>query len=166
MQSGITEVVVCSRRAGKYGRLILGRVLIVISILCGSTVGAAPGEKSAPDSRETASQDRNAGVEAGGQQFEHSCAICHGLDARGNGPFAELLNVKPPDLTLLSRAEGGDFPFGRIYQRIDGRALPLAHGTRTMPIWGQRLKREGGDETYVRGRILEIMLYLESLQLN
>ena len=32
-----------------------------------------------------------------------------------------------------------------------------------MPIWGQRLKREGGDETYVRGCLFEILLYLESL---
>ncbi|MBK6657912.1 MAG: c-type cytochrome [Proteobacteria bacterium] len=104
------------------------------------------------------------GIEAGRQRFEMNCAICHGLDARGNGPFAELLNVKPPDLTLLSRAQGGDFPFSRVYRRIDGRDLPLAHGTRDMPIWGRRLKREGGDETYVRGRLFEIMLYLESLQ--
>lgn len=140
--------------------------LMSIIIFCGNAAAVPAGEPSAPGSRAVASKATQAGVEAGSQRFELSCAICHGLDARGNGPFAELLNVKPPDLTLLARAEGGDFPFSRVYQRIDGRALPLAHGTRAMPIWGQRLKREGGDETYVRGRILEIMLYLESLQQN
>lgn len=105
-----------------------------------------------------------AAVAAGRQRFEENCALCHGLDARGNGPFAALLNVKPPDLTVLARNAGGEFPFSRIYRRIDGRDLPLAHGTSDMPVWGSRLKREGGDETYVRGRIFEILLYLESLQ--
>ena len=162
MQSGISEVVFCSERAGQYRWMLIRRALITIMILCNCAAQAVTAEQSTATSRETASKDT--AVEVGRQRFEHSCAICHGLDARGNGPFAELLNVKPPDLTLLSRAAGGDFPFTRVYQRIDGRDLPLAHGTRLMPIWGQRLKREGGDETYVRGRILEIMLYLESLQ--
>ena len=103
-------------------------------------------------------------ISAGRERFEKNCAICHGIDAHGNGPFADLLNVKPPNLALLARAHGGDFPFTRIYRRIDGRDLPLAHGTSAMPIWGTRLHREGGDETYVRGRILEIILFLESIQ--
>ena len=151
-----------SQRAGQYRWVLIRRALITIMILCNSAAQALTAEQSAATTRETANKDT--AVEAGRQRFEYSCAICHGLDARGNGPFAELLNVKPPDLTLLSPAAGADFPFTRVYQRIDGRDLPLAHGTRLMPIWGQRLKREGGEETYVRGRILEIMLYLESLQ--
>ena len=145
----------------QYRRVRMPAALIAVMLMSGAgvTVQAADAKKSAG-----ASAPLESGIDAGRQRFEMNCAICHGLDARGNGPFAELLNVKPPDLTLLSRAQGGDFPFSRIYRRIDGRDLPLAHGTRSMPIWGQRLKREGGDETYVRGRLFEIMLYLESLQ--
>ena len=56
----------------------------------------------------------DAGIEAGRQCFEKNRAIFYGFDAHGNGPFAELLNVKPPDLTSLSRAQGGDFPFSRV----------------------------------------------------
>ena len=153
-------------QARQYQRSTIGPVLIAIIILCGSAAAPWAGETAAVGKRASERQEQDTGVEAGARRFEHNCAICHGLDARGNGPFAELLNVKPPDLTLLSRAAGGDFPFSRVYQRIDGRELPLAHGNRSMPIWGQRLKREGGDETYVRGRIFEIMLYLESLQQN
>ena len=135
----------------------------MLAALCANQGSAA--DKGAPKPTEkAASGGQDGGIEAGRVRFEHNCAICHGFDARGNGPFAELLNVKPPDLTLLSRAQGGDFPFTRVYRRIDGRDLPLAHGTADMPIWGARLKREGGDETWVRGRIFEIMLYLESLQ--
>lgn len=101
---------------------------------------------------------------AGFAQFEQNCAICHGLDARGAGSFADLLKVKPPDLTVLARSHGGTFPFTQVYRRIDGRDVPLAHGTATMPLWGTRLKRAGGDETHVRGRLFEIILYLESIQ--
>lgn len=164
MTSGITETTSGMAATRKYRRACRRTALIAVILL--GTVG---GDAGAAESLKTPAADAanagpEGGVAAGRQRFERNCAICHGFDARGNGPFAELLNVKPPDLTLLSRAQGGDFPFTRIYRRIDGRDLPLAHGTRDMPIWGSRLKREGGDETWVRGRIFEIMLYLESLQ--
>ncbi len=138
---------------------VLSALIVIIAVSFACSLANAADKKPA-----TVTPPLEAGIDAGRQGFENKCAICHGFDGRGNGPFAELLNVKPPDLTLLSRAQGGDFPFSRIYRRIDGRDLPLAHGTRAMPIWGQRLKREGGDETFVRGRLFEIMLYLESLQ--
>ena len=161
MKSGITETTHRANGGRKYRRLYQRCALITIIVVnlvvaCASAADSVKTTHSAPP--------LDAGIDSGRQRFERNCAICHGLDARGNGPFAELLNVKPPDLTLLSRAQGGDFPFSRIYRRIDGRDLPLAHGTRDMPVWGQHLKREGGDETFVRGRLFEIMLYLESLQ--
>ena len=135
-----------------------------MSFLLSALIAVIPGKLMAADAPVPVPGSGEAAVAAGRQRFEQNCAICHGLDARGKGPFADLLKVKPPDLTGLSRGAGGDFPFSRIYRRIDGRDLPLAHGTSNMPIWGTRLKREGGDETYVRGRIFEILLYLESLQ--
>ena len=164
MQSGFTEAMYRVRQRGEYRWSRFMGALITIIIVSGNAGLALAAEQRATAGRAAVTGAAELGIDAGRLRFEKNCAICHGLDARGNGPFAELLNVKPPDLTLLSRAEGGDFPFSRIYQRIDGRNLPLAHGTRAMPIWGQRLKREGGDETYVRGRMFEIMLYLESLQ--
>lgn len=103
-------------------------------------------------------------LESGRARFEKSCALCHGPDARGHGPFAALMKIEPPDLTGLTRANGGAFPFSEVYRGIDGRDRPLAHGTPDMPVWGLRLLREGGDETWVRGRIFELILYLESIQ--
>jgi len=104
--------------------------------------------------------------EAGQQRFERNCGICHGLDAKGGGAFTELLKVEPPDLTVLSKNNHGDFPFTAIYNAIDGRNTPLAHGLEGMPIWGDRFKQsvEDGKETLVRGRILELILYIQSLQ--
>ena len=155
MKSGITETTSGIAETSEYGRTWRRTALIAVILLAivGGDAGAAESLKT--PAAEATNAGPEGGVAAGRQRFERNCAICHGFDARGNGP---------PDLTLLSRAQGGDFPFTRIYRRIDGRDLPLAHGTRDMPIWGSRLKREGGDETWVRGRIFEIMLYLESLQ--
>ena len=105
-------------------------------------------------------------IAAGKQRFERNCGICHGIDGKGGGAFAEILKVDPPDLTVLARRNHGSFPFTDVYNAIDGRNTPLAHGQEGMPIWGDRYKQtvEDGNETLIRGHILELILYLESLQ--
>ncbi len=113
-----------------------------------------------------AESDVEAAFEAGRHRFEQNCGICHGLDGKGMGAFSELLKVAPPDLTVLTKHNNGYFPFTDIYNAIDGRNLPLAHGREGMPIWGERYKQAvaDGSETLVRGRILELILYLQWLQ--
>lgn len=102
----------------------------------------------------------------GRDRFMRQCGICHGIDGAGAGAFAELLVVAPPDLTVLARDNAGHFPFKKAHQIIDGRELPLAHGTGTMPIWGERYEHStpNSDETIIAGRIFELMLFLESIQ--
>ncbi len=108
----------------------------------------------------------NSALELGKNRFERNCGICHGVDAKGGGAFAVLLKVTPPDLTVLTKNNNGSFPFAEVYNAIDGRNTPLAHGREGMPIWGDRYKQvvEDGSETLVRGRILELIIYLDSLQ--
>lgn len=108
-------------------------------------------------------------VNTGHHIYMRSCAVCHGQNADGNGPFANLLVTAPPALTGLSRAHGGQFPFERVLETISGNELMLAHGTRDMPIWGQSFAAEAATTgldaaTMARGRILELMAYLEHLQ--
>ena len=107
----------------------------------------------------------------GAEAYRVACAVCHGADARGRGEFADVLSVKPPDLTTLSDKNEGVFPYLRVFQTIDGRASIRAHGTSAMPIWGDTLKREVGEtagpfgsELLVRAKILSIVDYLETLQ--
>jgi len=107
----------------------------------------------------------------GSDEFQISCAVCHGVDGRGNGNMAQFLNVKPADLTVLKKNSGGEYPFMRIFHTIDGRAVIAGHGERAMPVWGDRYKRETisgygsfGDEGAVRGRILELVYYIQSIQ--
>lgn len=116
-----------------------------------------------------AAQDQDI-IAAGKQEFERSCTTCHGMDAKGNGPSAAALNVKPADLTQLSKQHGGVFLFWRVYEKINGKdEAPIrVHGTREMPIWGDRFRIESfpGEEQRmgVRGRILSLVHYLESIQ--
>lgn len=106
-------------------------------------------------------------VEAAGKaRFMESCAVCHGTEAVGDGPYASLLTKKPANLTLLAKNNGGNFPFNAVYDAIDGRGPNGAHGTRDMPVWGANWKDNSapGAETAVRGRVLETIIYLRSIQ--
>lgn len=73
------------------------------------------------------------------------CASCHGIEGRGDGPVAASLNVEVPDLTSIARRARGVYPRDRIARIIDGRQVIAAHGTRTMPIWGQEFSRWAQD---------------------
>lgn len=106
-------------------------------------------------------------VEAAGKaRFMENCAVCHGANAKGGGPFSDMLKSPPSDLTQLSKGAGGDFPFNRVYDAIDGRTAVMgAHGSKDMPIWGGEWKGSSiAAETVLRGRILEMIIYLRSIQ--
>jgi hypothetical protein len=57
-----------------------------------------------------------------------SCASCHGVDGKGNGPVAKTLKQPPADLTKLSENNKGVFPISRVYGVIDGRIQVIVHG--------------------------------------
>ncbi len=107
----------------------------------------------------------------GEKEFQQRCALCHGEDAKGDGPYSFALVFKPADLTQLLIKNDGVFPFIEIYLVIDGREIVKSHGTRLMPIWGDRYNEETWSvvspqyaKTLVRGRIFELLLYLYSIQ--
>lgn len=107
----------------------------------------------------------------GGEEFMAQCAACHGTSARGDGPVTEYLGINPGDLTKLTTKSNGEFPFVKIFHIVDGRQEVGAHGTRTMPVWGKRYLMEAGDsygsfgaEQVIRGRILDIVYYLQQIQ--
>lgn len=105
---------------------------------------------------------------AGKVTYEQNCAVCHGRDAKGDGPAMNLLTVKPTDLTQISERNNGTFPFWKIFRVIDGREEVRSHGTRDMPIWGAEFRAEPvGSSTMqsrINGKILELVFYLQSIQ--
>lgn len=78
----------------------------------------------------------------GSDEYRISCLNCHGVGGKGDGPITGLLTKRPSDLTVLKKNNGGEYPFLRVYQTIDGRVSVLAHGERNMPIWGIRYLEE------------------------
>lgn len=124
----------------------------------------------------TGAAEKKAGSDVGAQLYADNCAICHGVQAKGNGPGIEFLNRQPADLTVLSRNNGGVFPLERVQQVIDGRDVVKGHGTRDMPIWGRVFSEEKVKaaeyyfdvpydmEMYVRSRILALTDYLHRIQ--
>lgn len=114
-------------------------------------------------------------VSLGQLEYESSCAVCHGVDGGGGGPYAELLTPSVPNLRTLQKNNKGLFPFERVYEVIDGRAEIRAHGPRDMPIWGDRYNEDsmelrtmgeytGNREVYVRARILALISHISTLQ--
>jgi mono/diheme cytochrome c family protein len=109
-------------------------------------------------------------VARGRLEYQGYCAICHGENGKGNGIMARYLLIKPADLTQLSKNNRGEFPFWRTYWTIDGREEVKGHGSRVMPIWGDRFRSEQGAEgpaawiDLARGRIWQLVVFLQSIQ--
>jgi mono/diheme cytochrome c family protein len=122
------------------------------------------------------------GFDAGQSEYQSSCASCHGTDGKGKGPVSEQLKVPPSDLTVLAKNNNGVFPTDAVYETIYGSKTIPAHGTREMPIWGERFNPivnlphtvdpsywekagpEQSPEVVVRRRILAVIDYLSSIQ--
>lgn len=104
-------------------------------------------------------------IAAGGRfQYQTHCAVCHGVTGVGDGRMAGDLLVRPSNLTLLAKKNGGSFPFWEVYRVIDGREEVEAHGSRAMPVWGAWFHVTEGSELLAVGRILELIHYLKSIQ--
>ena len=76
-----------------------------------------------------------ASAQSGKKDYQHYCAACHGLGAKGKG---EWNGTAVPDLTLLSRENGGRFPSEEVQKVVDSRSQPVWHQrNRHMPYWGE-----------------------------
>jgi mono/diheme cytochrome c family protein len=100
--------------------------------------------------------------------YHQYCASCHGEDGRGHGPVEPYLHVKPSDLTRITARRDGDFPREQLKRIVAGDEVIAAHGTRTMPIWGEQLQGDVigtvNKPVVARGRIGFLVDYLETLQ--
>ncbi len=110
-------------------------------------------------------------IAAGKQEYIRSCSLCHGEDAKGEGRWSSVLTVPVADLTLLKNNNNNHFPFAETYKTIDGRDKILSHEVMNMPSWAERfssITRDAAEEkfaaTIARGKIFELLLYLDSIQ--
>lgn len=138
----------------------------MVAVAMAQTV-ATPAATSARTSATPAKMD------LGKREFDHKCAVCHGLDGKGGGPYAEQLKRGLPDLTTMARRNGGVFPVSGTYDTIEGAGK--GHGTRAMPVWGVDYTIQAAEAlpempynqaVYVRTRIMALLEYLNQLQVK
>jgi mono/diheme cytochrome c family protein len=105
---------------------------------------------------------------SGKRLFMTYCASCHGVDAHGNGPVAEVIRAKVPDLTGIQARNGGVFPAERVYRSIDGQGAVVSHGPRDMPVWGYEFFGSDPDDEIAHRQadetIKRLVDYLRSIQ--
>ena len=130
---------------------------------------AAPLALASPQDEATASQTVK--VFKGKVTYRIYCSNCHGDTGHGDGNLAELLSVKPSDLTAIARNNGGVFPTETIVKYVDGREEVKGHGRKEMPVWGDAFKQslqpswtEETDDERARRKIDEVVAYVESIQ--
>ena len=107
-------------------------------------------------------------VAEGRRTYRRLCSECHGMDGGGEASSAAPLIRTPPDLRRIAARRGGRFDHAEIAEWIEGRTVPASHGTRAMPIWGERLSERyeryaEGDEL-IAATLDPVLAYLESVQ--
>ncbi len=143
--------------------------IVLASIAAIALIGGA-GAALAQEIREAPITWSQAALADGQVLYAEVCAVCHGTDAKGNGPAAPALAKPVPDLTQLALVNGGTFPTAEVQKTITGQTSVVAHGTLEMPVWGKvfedvRLDRKPGERWgFARLRILALTEYIESLQ--
>lgn len=137
-----------------FRRILVSAMLLIVACvlsLAQVTIQKAPAPYTSPDS--------------GKDMYKAYCASCHGLDAKGNGPAASALKAPLPDLTMLSKNNGGKFPANHIASVIQGDVNSPAHGSVDMPVWGPVfLKVSQHQAGQVQQRVHNLTDYIESLQ--
>jgi len=137
--------------------LCRGLLLTTVALAIATTAATALAQSRAAD--------------LGKREFEAKCAVCHGKDGSGLGPYADQLKHPLPDLRTMARRNGGVFPVKATFEMIEGAGK--GHGPRDMPVWGLDYTEKAAElypdlpynqAAYVRTRINALMEYLIQMQ--
>jgi mono/diheme cytochrome c family protein len=111
-------------------------------------------------------QDVGSQQVAGSAVFRTYCAVCHGSAGKSDGPLADSLRIRPPDLTLLAKKNRGTFPRDQVLRIVDGRKPVKGHGGTDMPVWGDAFQeaRDGYSEAAVKAKIEAVVGHIETIQ--
>ena len=134
-------------------------ILMVLFLDLGSTAFAQGKQIKAEPIKETVPL-------SGASMFKDYCAVCHGKDAKGNGPAASELKQAPANLTTLAKRHGGKFPDMYVEQVLRNGAKAPAHGDAEMPVWGPLFRSMDSDPAIMYVRISSLVSYIKSLQVK
>jgi len=120
----------------------------------------------------TGSDETMPGPADGRALYMENCAVCHGADAKGNGPTARAMAKAPKDLTLIAVRHGDRFPRAKVLSIIDGYARSDLKGP-NMPEFGALLSGDlvpldtgDGVPTPTPRKLVALLEYLESIQVT
>lgn len=143
----------------------ISRLLLGFALICFVSASMGATAQTAPKTQEQLEQfERLIYSVKGPDLFRAHCAACHGEDAKGGGPLASALKSKVPDLTVLAKNNGGQFPSARVRRTIMGDEVLSSHGSREMPIWGSIFHQIEEDVDWGNVRLENLVKYLESIQ--
>ena len=101
---------------------------------------------------------------SGKEMYKSYCAVCHGLDGKGNGPAAPAMKTNPTDLTALAQKGAGKYPAAHVAAVIRGQATTPSHGSQDMPVWGPLFSSiDQGHEAQVQQRVTNLVIYIETV---
>jgi mono/diheme cytochrome c family protein len=127
---------------------------VALSLVCASAGAQTVRQGTAP---------RIQSIE-GVDTFRAYCVVCHGEQAKGNGPAASALKKAPADLTTIAKRHGGKFSASDVEGVINGTQVMASHGSREMPIWGPVFQATSADPTFAKLRVSNLIDYLKSIQ--
>jgi mono/diheme cytochrome c family protein len=138
---------------------------LFILLLCALATCAASGQTGAQPVPSSGASASSIDPTSGKQLYTAYCALCHGPDGKGGGPFSPQLKVAPPDLTQLLKNNHGLYPEMRVTASIDGEFGKPSHGSQEMPIWGPVFRSMAhGRKDSAQVRINNLVRYLETIQ--
>lgn len=143
-------------------RISIPLTLILGGLLALSTSAFATGDQTTKTIKRV--NARPTATLNGVDLFKEYCAVCHGNDAKGDGPAADALKKRPADLTQLARKNGGTFPELHVMNFIKGQDVVAAHGSRDMPIWGSIFSQMSSNPDLVQVRTYALLKYIEDMQ--
>ncbi len=142
--------------------ILLLAVLFMIASL-GFAQDASPAAQAKPAINHV--PVRTTSPASGKEMYNNYCAVCHGKAGKGGGPAGAALKGPPPDITLLSKNNGGKYPAMKVVSAIKGDTNLPAHGSKEMPMWGELfMGMSGGHEAQVQQRVTNLSRYIEDMQ--
>jgi mono/diheme cytochrome c family protein len=146
-----------------FRRLQFGSLLLVLAAALALSP-AARGQEAGSQAKLKKVPVKQTGEVEGAKLFRQYCAVCHGLDGKGNGPATAALKLPPPDLTALAQSNGGKFPTDRVANVLANGTDYPAHGSKEMPIWGPLFSRMSANPSLGKLRVKNVTEYLQSIQ--
>lgn len=137
--------------------------LLVVALTAWAATAQEPAAPKPPAGQAPGSAVATVG---GAYAFRTYCASCHGIDGKGEGPLTDSLRYHPPDLTLIAKRNGGEFPTDKVIRIVDGRKPVKGHGGPDMPIWGDAFRNAetGYDDEAARAKVRSVVEHLKTIQ--